>query len=84
MVGDCLWALSYASDGKDENGAAVVASGILPKLVEVINTAGTAGGSKALLKPALRTVGNIVTGSDASTQAALDSGMIATLAPLLK
>jgi hypothetical protein len=48
-------------------------------------TAAPAGASPlaCLLRPALQVLGNIVTGTDAQTQCALDCGLLAELAPLL-
>ena len=56
-VTDACWALSYLSDGKNECIQAVLAAGVAARLVELLGNP-----SATVQTPALRTVGNIVTG----------------------
>jgi importin subunit alpha-2 len=51
--------LSYLTDGTNDKIQAVVDTGIVPRLVELL-----ASSKVTVLTPALRAVGNIVTGSD--------------------
>lgn len=54
-------------------------TGIIPKLVELLSS-----DEVAILTPALRTVGNIVTGSDVQTDAVLSAGGLPRLCVLLQ
>ena len=57
---------------------AVVASGVLPRLVSLM------GHSELLVVvPALRVTGNIISGTERHTQAALDAGALPFITPLL-
>ncbi|KAG5551698.1 hypothetical protein RHGRI_009944 [Rhododendron griersonianum] len=60
---DACWALSYLSDGTNDKIQAVIEAGVCPRLVELLRHP-----SPSVLIPALRTVGNIVTGDDIQTQ----------------
>lgn len=65
VLTDACWALSYLSDGQNDKIQAVIEAGVCQRLVELlIHT------SPAVQTPALRTVGNIVTGDDLQTQVA--------------
>lgn len=67
MLTDACWALSYLSDGANDKIQAVIEAGVCQRLVELlIHT------SPAVQTPALRTVGNIVTGDDLQTQVRSD------------
>ncbi|KAI3815478.1 hypothetical protein L1987_15147 [Smallanthus sonchifolius] len=60
---DACWALSYLSDGTNDKIQAVIEANVCPRLIELLNHP-----SPSVLIPALRTVGNIVTGDDMQTQ----------------
>lgn len=74
---DAAWALSYICDGDNDRIQAVVEHGVVPSLLEMCKS-----GSTTQIMPALRTLGNIVSGSDTQTQAVLDAGLL-QLAPTL-
>ncbi|KAF8401286.1 hypothetical protein HHK36_012219 [Tetracentron sinense] len=63
VLTDACWALSYLSDGTNDKIQAVIEAGVCPRLVELLLHP-----SPTVLIPALRTVGNIVTGDDSQTQ----------------
>ncbi|KAI7729638.1 hypothetical protein M8C21_005076, partial [Ambrosia artemisiifolia] len=62
VLTDACWALSYLSDGTNDKIQAVIEAGVCRRLVELLMHP-----SPSVLIPALRTVGNIVTGDDLQT-----------------
>ncbi|XP_047975371.1 importin subunit alpha-1-like isoform X1 [Salvia hispanica] len=78
VLTDACWALSYLSDGVNEKIQAVIDAGVCPRLIELLLHP-----SASILIPALRTVGNIVTGDDVQTQAIIEKGALPCLLNLL-
>mmetsp|Transcript_7488 Transcript_7488/g.15118 ORF Transcript_7488/g.15118 Transcript_7488/m.15118 type:complete len:537 (-) Transcript_7488:493-2103(-) len=78
VLTDAAWALSYLSDGSNDRIAAVIQSGVCPRLVELLSHQ-----SPLVQTPALRACGNIVTGDDPQTQAMLQCGLLTPLMSLL-
>ncbi|KAL7082169.1 hypothetical protein ACP275_14G082600 [Erythranthe tilingii] len=78
VLTDACWALSYLSDGTNDKIQAVIEAGVCPRLVELLLHP-----SPTVLVPALRTVGNIVTGDDAQTQFVIDNQVLPYLQQLL-
>ncbi|XVF66160.1 hypothetical protein PTKIN_Ptkin10aG0012800 [Pterospermum kingtungense] len=78
VLTDACWALSYLSDGTNDKIQAVIEAGVCPRLVELLLNP-----SPSVLIPALRTVGNIVTGDDLQTQCIIDHGALPCLLSML-
>ena len=74
---DVIWAISYLSDGDDQQIELVISSGVTSKLVKLLEY------DFKCKKPIIRTLGNFVSGSDSQTQVVLDSGILNQLADLL-
>ncbi|XP_060174677.1 importin subunit alpha isoform X1 [Lycium barbarum] len=79
VLTDACWALSYLSDGTNDKIQAVIEAGVCPRLVELL----LSHASPSVLIPALRTVGNIVTGDDIQTQVIIDHHALPCLLNLL-
>ncbi|KAG9457772.1 hypothetical protein H6P81_002280 [Aristolochia fimbriata] len=78
VLTDACWALSYLSDGTNDKIQAVIDAGVCPKLVDILLKP-----ASPVLIPALRTIGNIVTGDDEQTQYMIDNRVLPCLYRLL-
>jgi len=78
ILTDTLWALSYLSDGPDQNIQYVLDTGVIIKLVEML-----VHPNFAIITPAIRTIGNLCTGNDYQTQAVLNAGALPGILRLL-
>ena len=68
---DACWALSFLADGLHAQIQVVINSGVIPFLVPLLEHH-----EVKIVMPALRTLGNIVTGSDEQTQVVIDNGIL--------
>lgn len=75
---DVCWAMSYLSDGGEERIPAIIETGVLKRLVQLLQHSNI-----AISVPCLRTIGNIVTGNDEQTQLVIEAGALETLNELI-
>lgn len=76
---DACWAMSYLSDGSDDQIQCVIEHNIIPVLIKMLTC-----DKVAFIVPALRTLGNIVSGNDKQTQAVIDHNVVPAILPLLR
>ncbi|KAG2331252.1 hypothetical protein Bca4012_019175 [Brassica carinata] len=75
---DACWALAFLSDNTHEHIQAVIDAGVIPRIIQLL-----AHTSPAVLIPALRTIGNVVTGNDVQTQTVVDHQVLPSLLDLI-
>lgn len=81
VITDATWALSYISDDNGNTNSkiqAVLDNGVVPRIVQCLNHHQT-----SVQVPALRCIGNIVTGDDKQTQAVIASNPLPYLLGLM-
>jgi importin subunit alpha-4/3 len=75
---DTVWAISYLTDGGNDQIQMVIDSGVVPKLIPLLSHCDV-----KVQTAALRAVGNIVTGSDEQTQVVLNCDALSHFPGLL-
>ena len=75
LITDACWGISYLTDGSNDKIQAVIETGICRRLVELLTHPAV-----TVQTPALRSLGNIVTGDDIQTQVVLNCGALNALA----
>ncbi|KAJ8975995.1 hypothetical protein NQ317_006292 [Molorchus minor] len=75
---DTVWALSYLTDGGNDQIQMVIDSGVVPKLIPLLSHK-----EVKVQTAALRAVGNIVTGTDEQTQVVLNCDALSHFPALL-
>lgn len=78
LLSDACWAFSRLSDGSEDQIQAVVETGACRRLVELL-----VHPSNSVQRPALRTVGNILSGNKLQTQVMLNVSVVPSLRGLL-
>jgi len=78
VLTDALWGVSYLTDGDDTTINLVVDHpGIVKRCVELMSNP-----TVTVVTPALRVIGNLISGSDKCTQVAIDNGALRAIVPL--
>ena len=78
IITDACWALSYLSDGDNVKIQAILDANVCKTVVSYLSHK-----SQAVQTPALRIIGNIVTGDDFQTQTAIECGALPVLKQML-
>jgi importin subunit alpha-1 len=80
VVANALWCLSFISDGSSAGISAILAHGVLPAIIYKLSS----GAENRIDLPALRCLGNIVSGDGHQTTLAIEHGAITVLSSLLR
>lgn len=78
LISHCIWALSYITDGPDDQLRAVLDLGITEELLGLMLS-----NCNQLKASALRTVANLLSGSDEFTSILIEEGVLKPLSKLL-
>eukprot|EP00276_Gloeochaete_wittrockiana_P022182 CAMPEP_0184335368 /NCGR_PEP_ID=MMETSP1089-20130417/3939_1 /TAXON_ID=38269 ORGANISM="Gloeochaete wittrockiana, Strain SAG46.84" /NCGR_SAMPLE_ID=MMETSP1089 /ASSEMBLY_ACC=CAM_ASM_000445 /LENGTH=504 /DNA_ID=CAMNT_0026659987 /DNA_START=67 /DNA_END=1581 /DNA_ORIENTATION=- len=79
IIGDSLWAISYVTDGNPHYISAVIEARAMKRIVELLLHQ-----NPGIQTPALRIIGNAVTGDDVQTTHVIQCGALPCLRELIK
>lgn len=80
VIADSMWGLNYLTEAEEAFVDVLLAyETILPRCVELLGHP-----DANVMQPAMRILGNVITGTAEQTQAAVDAGIMEALVPLLK
>mmetsp|Transcript_26294 Transcript_26294/g.47117 ORF Transcript_26294/g.47117 Transcript_26294/m.47117 type:complete len:520 (-) Transcript_26294:3032-4591(-) len=78
LLSDCLYSIASISEGNEEKIQAVIDTGVVAKVIELLNHF-----THVVQMPALKIVGNIAQGSEEQTQHIIDLGVVPGIFSLL-
>lgn len=78
ILTDAMWGLSYCSDAGEKAIVRIIESGYVVEIIGLLNSK-----HNNIVLPAIRALGNFVTGEDLQTQAVIDAGVLPHLHSLL-
>jgi hypothetical protein len=78
LLADCLYSLAAVSEGNDEKVQAVIDSGILPWVIQMLSHH-----INSVAHAALKTIGNVAQGSEHQTQLIIELGVLTSIYQLL-
>lgn len=79
IVSDVCWAFSYVTDEGKEGFKTLIESKAVERLIQLMEFP-----DLSVSVPCLRTIGNILTGSEEETQACIDAGVLQTMTKLIE
>ncbi|KAM3141616.1 hypothetical protein pb186bvf_006221 [Paramecium bursaria] len=78
LLSEACWALSYLSDQKNSIQQQVIDSGVVPKLIKLLDLK-----QLEIIIPTIRILGNIVTGNEQQTSYVIQQGLLTKIPKLL-
>lgn len=78
IVADAMWGISYMSDSGEKVALKLLELGVIEPIIEAMKSK-----HSNVVLPAVRTLGNFVTGDDSETQKIIQCGILPVLLALL-
>ena len=79
IISDICWAFSYITDEGKEGFKTIIASNVVGRIIQLLEHP-----NLSISVPCLRTIGNLLTGSDEETQVCIDNGLLDALNRLVQ